>query len=173
MGLPVIIAHLRHALSTPAARTASQRAIVLEVIPARDVRLSARFQRVEQSPHRTGKRVGKPRLRTTRAMPGPVVADRRVIDRAGHANRPAGPADRAGVAPRSPRNASVPSDSPRPLRATGPPRRRPSPMHWRRRRIRECSRLIRHGENRVLGSGRVLASTRVGSPSQYRNVSRW
>ena len=66
-----------------------------EIVPARDVRLGARLEGTKQPCHGAGKGVGKPGLGPPRAVPGPVIAAARVIERAGYASRPAGPADGA------------------------------------------------------------------------------
>src|SRR5947209_11906821 len=64
-----------------------------EVVPARDVGLGPRFERAEQAGHGAGEGVGEPGLGPAWAVPGPPVVDRRVVERAGDALRPAGPAD--------------------------------------------------------------------------------
>ena len=83
----------------------------LQVVPSRNIGLTARFEGVQQAPHRPGEGVGKPRLPPARAMPSALVANGGIINRAGNAVGPAGPADCAQGEPfgplESPTNADL------------------------------------------------------------------
>ena len=84
-----------HAVLRPGSEKILAKGNSPEVVTARDVRLGARLEGTKQPCHGAGKGVGKPGLGPPRAVPRPVIAAARVIERAGYASRPAGPADGA------------------------------------------------------------------------------
>ena len=145
-----------------AASTASQRAMVLRLSRPEMSGSVAGFQGAEQAGHRAGEGVGEPGFGPAGAVPGALVADRGVVDRARDAFGPAGPADRAEGEALGPLEPPADADVGRRPLARGPFQTSSqdearAPLAYSR-----MYRLIPSSwANVVRGSGRVLARTRT------------